>query len=222
MIVFGEHLNSNPNSLAITNLIAKIALTTDLKIANLTLSGNSHSAEKVNFIPSGKGMNAMSMLNDNSKAFILMDVDCEFDFINSKLASDCFNREDVFVVALSSYDCNALQRNADVILPMASFYESSGTHINFDGLVQSYSASVKSPGDSKPGWKIIKVMADLLDLEDFDYVVQWLNENSFVLVKILDEENIEDTAQKVIENGFMTPFRNLLLRLCTWPVFKTL
>ena len=48
VIVFGEHLNSNPNSLAITNLIAKIALTTDLKIANLTLSGNSHSAEKVN------------------------------------------------------------------------------------------------------------------------------------------------------------------------------
>ena len=170
VIVFGEHLNSNPNSLAITNLIAKIALTTDLKIANLTLSGNSHSAEKVNFIPSGKGMNAMSMLNDNSKAFILMDVDCEFDFINSKLASDCFNREDVFVVALSSYDGNALQRNANVILPMASFYESSGTHINFDGLVQSYSASVKSPGDSKPAWKIIKVMADLLDLEGFDYV----------------------------------------------------
>ena len=45
------------------------------------------------------------------------------------------------------------------------------------------------------------------NVEDFDYLVQWLNENSFVLVKILDEENIEDIAQKVIENGFMTPFR---------------
>jgi NADH-quinone oxidoreductase subunit G len=53
---------------------------------------------------------------------------------------------------------------------MASFYESSGTHINFDGLVQSFSASVKSPGDSKPGWKIIKVLADLLDLKGFDYI----------------------------------------------------
>ena len=170
VIVFGEHLNSNPNSLAITNIISKIAMTTDLKIANLTLSGNSHSAERANFIPSDQGMNAISMFNDNSKAFMLMDVDCEYDFFDSQLASDYFNKEDVFVVALSSYEGKALQSNADVILPMASFYESSGTHINFDGLVQSFSASVKSPGDSKPGWKIIKVLADLLDLKGFDYV----------------------------------------------------
>ena len=170
VIVFGEHLNSNPNSLAITNIIAKIAMTTDLKIANLTLSGNSHSAERANFIPSDQGMNAISMFNDNSKAFMLMDVDCEYDFFDSQLASDYFNKEDVFVVALSSYEGKALQSNADVILPMASFYESSGTHINFDGLVQSFSASVKSPGDSKPGWKIIKVLADLLDLKGFDYI----------------------------------------------------
>ena len=170
VIVFGEHLNSNPNSLAITNIIAKIAMTTDLKIANLTLSGNSHSAERANFIPSDQGMNAISMFNDNSKAFMLMDVDCEYDFFDSQLASDYFIKEDVFVVALSSYEGKALQSNADVILPMASFYESSGTHINFDGLVQSFSASVKSPGDSKPGWKIIKVLADLLDLKGFDYI----------------------------------------------------
>ena len=170
VIVFGEHLNSNPNSLAITNIIAKIAMTTDLKIANLTLSGNSHSAERANFMPSDQGMNAISMFNDNSKAFMLMDVDCEYDFFDSQLASDYFNKEDVFVVALSSYEGKALQSNADVILPMASFYESSGTHINFDGLVQSFSSSVKSPGDSKPGWKIIKVLADLLDLKGFDYI----------------------------------------------------
>ena len=170
VIVFGEHLNSNPNSLAIKNIIAKIAMITDLKIANLTLSGNSHSAERANFIPSDQGMNAISMFNDNSKAFMLMDVDCEYDFLDTQLASDYFNKEDVFVVALSSYEGKALQSNADVILPMASFYESSGTHINFDGLVQSFSASVKSPGDSKPGWKIIKVLADLLDLKGFDYI----------------------------------------------------
>ena len=45
------------------------------------------------------------------------------------------------------------------------------------------------------------------NVADFDYLVQWLNENSYVLVKILDEENIEAAAKKVIENGFMIPFR---------------
>ena len=170
VIVLGEHLNSNPNSLAIINLIQKIASTTNLKIANITISGNSHSAEKANFIPSDKGLNAVSMFIDNVKAYLLMDVDSEYDFIDSKSAQGHFSKEDVFVVALSSFENQSLLRSADVILPMASFYESSGTHINFDGLVQSYSASVKSPGESKPGWKIIKVMADLLDLEGFDYV----------------------------------------------------
>ena len=170
VIVLGEHLNSNPNSLAIINLIEKIASATNLKIANITISGNSHSAEKANFIPSGNGLNAISMFNDNTKAFLLMDVDSEYDFIDSKSAQGHFSKEDVFVVALSSFENQSTLTSADVILPMASFYESSGTHINFDGLVQSYSASVKSPGESKPGWKIIKVMADLLDLQGFDYV----------------------------------------------------
>ena len=170
MIVLGEHLNSNPNSLAIINLIEKIASATNLKIANITISGNSHSAEKANFIPSSNGLNAISMFNDNTKAFLLMDVDSEYDLIDSKAAQGHFSKEDVFVVALSSFENQSTLTSADVILPMASFYESSGTHINFDGLVQSYSASVKSPGESKPGWKIIKVMADLLDLQGFDYV----------------------------------------------------
>ena len=170
VIVLGEHLNSNPNSLAIINLIEKIASATNLKIANITISGNSHSAEKANFIPSSNGLNAISMFNDNTKAFLLMDVDSEYDFIDSKSAQGHFSKEDVFVVALSSFENQSTLTSADVILPMASFYESSGTHINFDGLVQSYSASVKSPVESKPGWKIIKVMADLLDLQGFDYV----------------------------------------------------
>jgi NADH-quinone oxidoreductase subunit G len=109
------------------------------------------------------------MLSENTKAFLLMDVDFNYDFINSKLAFDTFNKDDVFVVSLNSFEDEAALINSDVILPMAGFYESSGTHINFDGVAQSFSASVKGPGDSKPGWKIIKVLADLLELKGFDY-----------------------------------------------------
>jgi len=99
-----------------------------------------------------------------------MDVDSQYDFFNPKLAMDLFNKDDVFVVSLTSFEDQSTLLSADVILPMASFYETSGTHINFDGIAQSFSASVKSPGDSKPGWKIIKVMADLLELEGFSFV----------------------------------------------------
>jgi len=192
VIVLGEHVNSNPSSSAIANLINQIALVANLKIANLTLSGNSHSAEKVGFMPTEKGLNAVSMFNENTKAFLMMDVDCDYDFIDSKSATDCFNQDDVFVVSMNSFENESLLRNSDVFLPMASYYETSGTHINFDGMVQSFSASVKSPGDSKPGWKIIKVMADLLELEGFDYI-----DSTEVRDEALQSSKIESSFDEV-------------------------
>ena len=108
VIVLGEHLNSNLDSIAITSLIEQIASAADLKIANITLSGNSLSAEKVGFMPDEKGMSAASMFNESTKAFLLMDVDFEYDFFDSKSAQDCFNQEDVFVVALSSFENESL------------------------------------------------------------------------------------------------------------------
>ena len=102
-------------------------------------------------------------------AFILFDVYPNFDCIESKNAIEHLSRDDAFVVAMNSFDDESVLSFANVILPIASFYETSGTHINVDNIAQSYSASVKSAGESKPGWKVIKVLADLLNLEGFDF-----------------------------------------------------
>ena len=169
VIILGEHVNSNISSSDIASIISEIAALANAKIANLSLNGNSLSAEKVGFKPSNKGKNAISMFTENTKAFLLMDVDFNYDFIDPKLAADTFNNDDVFVISLNSFEDEITLMNSDVILPLAGFYESSGTHINFDGVAQSFSASVKGPGDSKPGWKIIKVLADILELNGFEY-----------------------------------------------------
>ena len=169
VIILGEHVNSNISSSDIASIISEIAALANAKIANLSLNGNSLSAEKVGFKPSNNGKNAISMFTENTKAFLLMDVDFNYDFIDSKLAADTFNNDDVFVISLNSFEDEITLMSSDVILPLAGFYESSGTHINFDGVAQSFSASVKGPGDSKPGWKIIKVLADILELNGFEY-----------------------------------------------------
>ena len=203
VIVLGEQLNSNPSSAEISNLILQIALISESKIANLTLSGNSHSAEKVGFIPAHPGKNASSMLTEGTKSFLLMDIDCDYDFIHSSLAKDVFNKEDVFVVSLASFEDQSTLDSADVVLPMASFYETSGTHINFDGVAQSFSASTKSPGDSKPGWKIIKVIADLLELEGFDFVDSAeVAEEALSLSKV--EANFDDANSKSVDDSEIT------------------
>ena len=169
VIILGEHVNSNISSSDIASIISEIAALANAKIANLSLNGNSLSAEKVGFKPSNNGKNAISMFTENTKAFLLMDVDFNYDFIDPKLVADTFNNDDVFVISLNSFEDEITLMNSDVILPLAGFYESSGTHINFDGVAQSFSASVKGPGDSKPGWKIIKVLADILELKGFEY-----------------------------------------------------
>ena len=71
------------------------------------------------------------MLSGDTKSFLLMDVDSNYDFISSKLATDTFNKKNVFVVSLNSFEDEQTLSSADVILPLACFYESSGTHINF-------------------------------------------------------------------------------------------
>jgi NADH-quinone oxidoreductase subunit G len=47
------------------------------------------------------------------------------------------------------------------MLPIASFYETSGSHINIEGVMQSFAVAVSAPSESKPAWKVLKVLADL-------------------------------------------------------------
>ena len=58
---------------------------------------------------------------------------------------------------------------ADVILPAGTFAETAGTFVNAEGLWQDFSAAGKPVGDSRPGWKILRVLGNELGLIGFDY-----------------------------------------------------
>ena len=168
VVVLGEQVNSNPCADQVAKLVAQIAKASSAKTLNASATGNTLAAEKVSFKPNG-GLNAGQMFTANLNAFVLLDVYPTFDCVDSVAAIENLSRDDAFVVALNSFEDEAVLSFADVILPVASFYETSGTHINIDNVAQSYGASVKAAGDSKPGWKVLKVLADLLELPGFDY-----------------------------------------------------
>ena len=168
VVVLGEHVNGNTSSDQVTKLVSEIAQAADAKTLNASLTGNAHSAERVNFKPDN-GKNALQILSSDLTAFVLFDVYPNFDCIDPENAIEHLSRDDAFVVAMNSFEDESVLSFANVILPIASFYETSGTHINVDNIAQSYGASVKSAGESKPGWKVIKVLADLLNLEGFDF-----------------------------------------------------
>jgi NADH-quinone oxidoreductase subunit G len=71
------------------------------------------------------------------------------------------------VVVMSAFKHGA--DYADVLLPIAPFTETSGTFVNAEGRAQSFNGTVKPAGDARPGWKVLRVLGNLLELENFDY-----------------------------------------------------
>jgi NADH-quinone oxidoreductase subunit G len=58
---------------------------------------------------------------------------------------------------------------ADVLLPTSPFSETAGTYVNCEGRAQSFNGTVKPLGETRPAWKVLRVLGNLLDLEGFNY-----------------------------------------------------
>jgi NADH-quinone oxidoreductase subunit G len=70
-------------------------------------------------------------------------------------------------VTLSPFKANLAF--SDVLLPIAPFTETSGTFVNAEGRVQGFHAVVKPLGETRPAWKVLRVLANLLGLPGFDF-----------------------------------------------------
>ena len=113
------------------------------------------------------GLNVADMLAARLKAYVVFGgVEPKLD-IASPEASAAFDAAE-FVVALSPYE--SAKDYADVILPIGTFAETSGTYVNLEGRWQSAPGAAKPVGEARPGWKVLRVLGNLLNLTGFDYV----------------------------------------------------
>ena len=78
--------------------------------------------------------------------------------------------ESDFVVSVSAYNSASLKEAADVLLPAASFMETSGTYVNAEGLWQSFKGVVSPKGESRPAWKILRVLGNLTGVDGFEFM----------------------------------------------------
>ncbi|MDH3870788.1 MAG: NADH-quinone oxidoreductase subunit NuoG [Gammaproteobacteria bacterium] len=116
----------------------------------------------------GTGLTAREQLSEPRKSCILLGVEPEYDCWESAAAVAALAASE-FVVALAPWASEAMKANADVLLPIGPFTETSGTFVNAEGRWQSF-AGVASPyANSRPGWKVLRVLGNLLELEGFDY-----------------------------------------------------
>ncbi|ABL02025.1 NADH dehydrogenase subunit G [Candidatus Ruthia magnifica str. Cm (Calyptogena magnifica)] len=169
VIILGEHIINNEDASVIANLVTKIAKNTNSKTLNLSITANTIAANLVGFVPQNSGMNVNTMFTSDMLGFILLDIYPQYDFHDLDTAIKTFMPDNTFVISLNSFKDDIVTGYSDVIFPIASIYETSGTQLNINNDMKSYTAAVKAPNEVKPAWKVLKVMADLLELPGFHY-----------------------------------------------------
>ncbi|TFH12202.1 MAG: NADH-quinone oxidoreductase subunit G [Nitrosomonadales bacterium] len=127
---------------------------------------------------SNNGYNASQMLGINAetptippcRAYMLLNLEPELDTYNPQVAIKTLDAADL-VIMMSTYKINTSANvdYADVILPISPFTETSGTFINTEGRAQNFNGVVAPLGDTRPAWKILRVLGNLLQLEGFDF-----------------------------------------------------
>ncbi len=117
---------------------------------------------------SSPGLNARQMLESPLKAYVMLGgLEVGQDFAVTGAAQTLRSAE--CVIALTPYMSDAAGRNATILLPIGTFAETSGTYVNLEGRWQSFAGAVKPVGDCRPGWKVLRVLGNLLNLAGFDY-----------------------------------------------------
>ncbi len=136
------------------------------KFGFLTSGGNTVGGYLAGAIPGKGGKNAAAMLAEPLKAYVVLHAEPLLDADNGQQAIAAL-RGAQFAVALTPYRSAAAEW-ADVMLPVSPFTETSGTFVNAQGLAQSFKGTVTPFGQTRPGWKVLRVLGNVLHLAGFD------------------------------------------------------
>ena len=145
-------------------------------------------------------ISADKILSQSKEAYIMMNFDPLYDYhspkkINSALKKAKFN------LAISPYISDSF-REFDIVLPMTPFTETSGTFINMEKTIQSFSAVTPPVGQSRPGWKILRVLANFLQLEGFSYdSSEEVKTDAMIEMDKKNEFSLNDFKPSNIERG---------------------
>jgi NADH-quinone oxidoreductase subunit G len=113
------------------------------------------------------GKNAKQMIEAPLKAYLLLGAEPELDCANPRAAVAAMKQAEL-VVALSPFQHGAVEY-AQVMLPIAPFTETAGTFVSTEGRVQSFNGVVKPLGETRPAWKVLRVLGNLLELAGFEH-----------------------------------------------------
>jgi NADH-quinone oxidoreductase subunit G len=175
-VILGTLAQRHPAYSELKALAAVLGTLTGASVGCITEGANAAGAYLAGAVPhrdpggapaATAGLSARAMLEAGLPAYVLLGgLDPAADFAVEPRAlatAQC-------VVALTTHLPESLRDFVHVVLPIGSFAETSGTYVNAEGRWQSWAAASKLPGESRPGWKVLRVLANLLGVRGVDYV----------------------------------------------------
>ena len=118
--------------------------------------------------PGPDGRNARTMFEAPMAGYLLWGLEPELDCADPAQARRALQGAEA-VVAFSAYRSDALLEIAHAVLPIATFAETAGTFVNCEGRAQSFQGVTVPPGEARPGWKVLRVLADQFGIDGFGY-----------------------------------------------------
>ena len=172
-------LNSEKKAIFLGNVAEQIALAGQLhalaaelsRLTGATLgfigeAANSVGGHVARALPTG--LNAYEMFVQPRKAYVLLGLEPELDCANPGMAVNALKQASL-VVTLTPFKSEGAIDYADVLLPVAAFAETSGTFVSSEGRVQVVGGLCRPQGEARPGWKVLRVLGNMLALPGFDY-----------------------------------------------------
>ncbi len=175
-ILMGVYVQEHPQAYTINWLAESLAAVTESKWGYMTQGCNAAGNKIAGAVPmqsavGGKsklGKNAKQMLLEGMKGYLLLNCEPDMESVWSKEALANLQQAKT-VIALTPFADGRVLDYANIMLPIAGCFETSGTYVNVEGKWQSFAAAVKAPGEARPAWKILRVLANLFELKEFDY-----------------------------------------------------
>ncbi|HTR57726.1 MAG TPA: NADH-quinone oxidoreductase subunit NuoG [Casimicrobiaceae bacterium] len=168
-IFLGNLARAHPRAAQLHALAQALAELTGAKLGVLTEAANSVGGYIAGALPQRGGLHVQAMLGgaEPRKALLLLHAEPEFDSANPVAARAALAKAEL-VVALSPFKSSASE-HAHVMLPIAPFTETAGTFVNCEGRAQAFRGVVPPLGDTRPAWKVLRVLGSMLGVAGFDF-----------------------------------------------------
>jgi NADH-quinone oxidoreductase subunit G len=169
-VFLGNFAQQHPQATQLHALAQSLAELTGARMGFLTEAANSVGGIVASALPGARGLNAAAMLSGDGatpKVFLLLHTEPELDTADPVRTRAALAAAE-FIVALSPFKHGAMDY-ANVLLPVAPFTETPGTFVNCEGRAQRFNAVVPALADTRPAWKVLRVIGSMLGLAGFGY-----------------------------------------------------